>query len=624
MRKIYESNPKLNLFIILMIVSLLLGGCTTTGIHLFTVEFAGMVKENSNLSQPIQGVKIYANEKLVGETDAKGNYLVKVEVKKGMAKLTFQHPDYASASVEEVVDGRPVEAIQLPALALNPAAGEISGSVWRASNVAPLVKSAAVDHVSATPAPAVPGEYNVLTSKGAGWLKEQLMGAGQIIRELPGGFYTIRLNDKSQKAENSPVVKTLAASADVKIEPNHIARLQALSTARESFPTLWNMDLINAPVSWQYSTGKGVKVAILDTLYSTDHKDLQANILQSFDVYGDHTQNLQVAEHGMHVAGIIGAAINCYGVFGVAPEASLIPIRVFHYGETGLTAPVDAIVAGINIAIEQGVQVINMSFGMPSPDDILYEAIKRAYNAGIVIVAASGNYFENTLLYPAAYPEVIAVGAVGMDGNRVAYSNYGPGMELMAPGGSGEFGPDGEIFSTGWTGTYTWVRLNGTSMAAPHVSGVVALLMANGYTDPDYIRRVLRETAKDMEATGYDTGTGYGLVDAYAALNRFQNTYVFFGSVVDSSAQLRSKVTQVAINGNYTLANVLPGTGRVTGWVDVNRNLQIDGGDYLGESAELTVQAGGNTIIGIEVKVSVLPGDFSAINIGASVLSKQD
>src|SRR5690606_16247706 len=128
---------------------------------------------------------------------------------------------------------------------------------------------------------------------------------------------------------------------------------------------------------------------------------------------------------------------------------------------------------------------------------------------------------------------------------RAYFSDYDLGLEVVAPGEG--------IKSAYWTQTrgYYYEYMSGTSMAAPHVSGVVALLISHGITDPDYIRIYLRETARDLYEPGYDYFSGYGLVDAFALLNRFQNTYVFFGELDDNRVEIKSEVVEVNVDGSF-------------------------------------------------------------------------
>jgi serine protease len=354
-------------------------------------------------------------------------------------------------------------------------------------------------------------------------------------------------------------------------------------------------------------------------MYTSGHSDLVPHLLSPYDANNNDKPDLYLGAHGTHVAGIIGAVADQRGIIGAAPHVTLLPVRVFKWGESGReTATVDAIVRGIYYAMAQGAQVINMSFGMRDYDQTLHEAIKSAYAAGIVLVAASGNNGNGQVLYPAALPEVIAVGAVGPDGKRASYSQYGPQMELMAPGGNRQLGSNAEILSTYWdleTKRYTWDYQQGTSMAAPHVSAIAALLKSYGITDPDYIRLLLRDTARDMGTPGYDEETGYGLVDALMVMDRFQHTYVFFGNITSGHAQLKSIVAHVQTNGEYELSGARPGKGHVVGWIDINHNLVIDGGDYLGQSVELSIAGGTELFSGIQVNMKMVPGEFNAVDL---------
>ncbi|MCK4257397.1 MAG: S8 family serine peptidase [Halanaerobiales bacterium] len=609
--------------LILIIISLLLSGCTSSGLYIFTSWFAGEVRESSVLHQPIMGVKVLNTEgDLLGETDEHGLFLVKTSVDNGVAKLIFQHPNYEDSIIEQFVDGSKSQTVQLSPLELNPAGGLITGQVIREINLSESLpqnsfKSLQVNE-KALEEQIIEGEYNLITQKGEKWVQEKLSGKGRILYASDSGFYAIIL-DSDVDAERWVEELTLTGEVEY-IALNSMVQMmgQEYGDSDWEWADLWNMQMMDINLAWQHSTGSGVVVAVLDTLYTSLHPDLLPNLLPALDTTGNNKENELLNRHGLHVAGIIGALANRQGVVGIAPDVSILPIRVFNVLENSSIA---YIVEALDLAIENQVDVINMSFGTANDDFVLHEAIKRAYEAGIVLVGASGNYGYDSLLYPAAYPEVIAVGAVGPDGERAYYSQYGLGLELMAPGGNVRLGNEAQILSTGWereAEDYAYVYQQGTSMAAPHVSGIAALLVAYGINDPDYLRLVLRDTARDLGTQGYDLSTGYGLVDPYMALDRFQHTYVFFGSIEDGSAQLRSPVIQVAVNGEYNLSGVHTGTGRVIGWIDVNHNLIIDSGDYFGESEEFMVTSDVDMISEIDIQVKFIEGDFHAINIGVA------
>jgi subtilisin family serine protease len=191
---------------------------------------------------------------------------------------------------------------------------------------------------------------------------------------------------------------------------------------------------------------------------------------------------------------------------------------------------------GVYWAVDNGAEVMNASLGGSYSSNTMYNAVRYAYDNGVVIVASTGNDNSAFLSYPAAYDECIAVGAVDTNKNRAPYSNYGTGMELMAPGGNtsedenGDGYVDGvlqQTFSGGDPTNFAYWFWQGTSMAAPHVTGLIALILSgwsasgienSGTSRIDNIRDILHSTAEDLGAPGYDTVYGYGLIDAAAAL----------------------------------------------------------------------------------------------------------
>ena len=262
-------------------------------------------------------------------------------------------------------------------------------------------------------------------------------------------------------------------------------------------------------------TGKAVKVAIIDTGIDNNHPDL--NVKGGYNFVANNTNYDDDNGHGTHVAGIIAALDNGIGIVGVAPQAELYAVKVLNSSGSGYLSTV---AAGMEWAVTNHMQVINMSLGASSGSTTLQTACQDAWNAGIVTVAAAGNSGSgtNTVLYPAQYSSyVIAVAATDSSNTRASFSSTGAAVDLSAPGVS--------IYSTYMGGGYT--TLSGTSMASPHVAGVAALVIASGITDTngnglmDEVRAKLRSTATPLPP-GSTAGTrnnqyGYGLVDAYKA-----------------------------------------------------------------------------------------------------------
>lgn len=210
-------------------------------------------------------------------------------------------------------------------------------------------------------------------------------------------------------------------------------------------------------------SGTGVKVGIIDTGIDYTHEDLMINGGSTFVVGTD--DYMDDNGHGTHVAGTVSALNNTVGVIGVAPKVDLYAIKVLdRYGNGSYSD----VVAGIEWAVTNNLNIVNMSFGGNTGSRTLQRTVDNAYNAGVLLVAATGNNGfdkKGTITYSAKYDSVIAVGAVDQQNNRMSFSCVGRELELMAPGS--------EIKST-VPGGYS--IYNGTSMAAPHVSGVATLL----------------------------------------------------------------------------------------------------------------------------------------------------
>jgi len=216
----------------------------------------------------------------------------------------------------------------------------------------------------------------------------------------------------------------------------------------------WGVEYMNNLSPDSDNTGKGIKVAVIDTGIDVDHPDLIANIKGGYNATSKKKSYDDDNGHGTHVAGIIAAVDNDIGVIGVAPEVDLYAIKALDAYGDGF---VSDIVEGIEWCIENDIDIINMSIGMADDSVLLHEAVQDAYSAGVVMVAAAGNNYGGNCEYPAAYDEVVGVGAIDMNGITADFSAFYR-VDVWAPGT--------EIYSSYINSSYQ--VLNGTSMATPH------------------------------------------------------------------------------------------------------------------------------------------------------------
>ncbi len=290
------------------------------------------------------------------------------------------------------------------------------------------------------------------------------------------------------------------------IEPNNPVKLfDPLPQVQREIPDKqkWHYEMIKVPQAWKTTTGsKDVKIAVIDSGIDASHKDLKQNVDASLGknfTSDDATDTMDGLGHGTHVAGTIAANGN---LTGIMQKATVFPVRVFNdYGSSN----VYWIIKGIVFAADQGADVINMSF-RTRPSKGAEDACNYAVSKGAVPVAASGNDGRDGIRYPARYDSVIAVGSVDSNKSRSYFSNYGDGLELMAPGS--------DIIST--TPGNGEDKYSGTSMATPHVTGVVGLMLS---VKPDASLKEIREALTNTaEKIGDAKEYGHGLVNSEAAV----------------------------------------------------------------------------------------------------------
>ncbi len=305
--------------------------------------------------------------------------------------------------------------------------------------------------------------------------------------------------------------KVLRVDDDVEVFT--LAKSNVSAQAVQVLP--WGIDRVDAELVWPTGNNANpIKVAVIDTGISKDHPDLKNNIKGGVNTINSRKSWNDDNGHGSHVAGIIGAVNDAYGVVGVAPLVDLYAVKVLSASGSGYLSDV---IEGLQWSATNGMKVANMSLGTSSDIQSFHDAVIAARNAGVVLVAAAGNSGA-AVGFPAAYSEVIAVSATDSNNNLASFSSRGPEVDLAAPGVS--------IFST-YKGS-NYATLSGTSMASPHVAGSAALVLntsvgaydldADGLWDPVEVQNKLQGKSVDLGVAGFDNLFGWGLVNAWNAV----------------------------------------------------------------------------------------------------------
>lgn len=275
--------------------------------------------------------------------------------------------------------------------------------------------------------------------------------------------------------------------------------LNVIPNATSQIP--YGVQLIGSPLEWNETKGKGIKVAVLDT-GKPQHKDIK--IAGSYNATGC-ADDLDHHGHSTHCCGIVGANGS---IMGVAPEVELYAVKVLADDGAGSDL---TIADGIEWCIKNNIDVISMSLGGANPSEVAQNAVKKAYDAGIVLVAAAGNEYKNdatdTIGYPAKYNEVLAVAAIDKDMNHGWFSSSGQEIDVATAGVN--------VYSTWLNNQYA--ELNGTSMACPHMSGAIAILQAKAKIrygrklTPQEVFTLVQMYAEDIGMYGKDVEFGYGV-----------------------------------------------------------------------------------------------------------------
>lgn len=274
----------------------------------------------------------------------------------------------------------------------------------------------------------------------------------------------------------------------------------------------WALDSIPVEPLWTCATGAGVQVAVIDTGVSGSHPDFAGRISGGVSTLGGSAVPgagaTDVHGHGTHVAGIAAAgASDGVGIAGVAPGASIVPVKVLSDSGSGSSTDV---ALGITWAVDNGADVLNLSLSSSSQSAAMTTAVQYAVDNGVTVFAAAGNGgTSGSVRYPAADPNTIAVAATSSSGTVASFSSRGWWVDVAAPGQS--------ILSAIPGG---WGTKSGTSMASPYLAGLAAVtLSARGPLAPMAVRDALRSTATDAGASGFDYEYGYGIANPTAAFN---------------------------------------------------------------------------------------------------------
>jgi subtilisin family serine protease len=376
----------------------------------------------------------------------------------------------------------------------------------------------------------------------------------------------------------------------------------------QSFADLYGIKKVSGATAWDIVTGTGTLVAVVDTGIDYNHPDLAANVWVS-PVDGTHGYNfinntsdpLDDHGHGTHVSGTIAAVgNNNTGVIGLAWKTKIMGVKGLDVNGFGPTA---TLAQAIIWATDHGADVINMSWGGTGSDPQMDSALQYAYNLGVVLVAAAGNNnMDAESFSPANSPYVITVAAVDINDAKAGFSNFGQKIDVAAPGvdilslraaGTDMYGNGSHNVGS------LYMRADGTSMACPHVTAEVSLILSQHpeYSD-EQVRQVVRVSADDVGTPGVDIYTGYGRINAQRALA--------IGNALE--VKIKSPVSGILTNGPVSIVGTAKGPNFAsyileygsgaspTTWTTIQQSNTIVDNAQLGVFDPSTLTDGGYTV----------------------------
>jgi thermitase len=363
-----------------------------------------------------------------------------------------------------------------------------------------------------------------------------------LVQEGLNRIYKLKVDEK---ADLAPVIRAFRSSPYVEYaEPNYIAH--AFTIPNDPYwSSQWGLTKIEAPAAWDITTGSSsVIIAIVDSGIDLFHPDLSGKLVSGYDFVNDDSTPQDDYGHGTHVAGIAAAKTNNgTGVAGLSWNAEIMPVKVLNdYGSGNY----QDLVNGIIFAANHGADIINLSLGGSAYSSTLKDAVEYAHGLGCVVVAAAGNN-NSSVSYPARYPDVVAVAATDSNDQKAGFSNYGPEVDVAAPGVS--------IRSTYWWGSSTYGWLSGTSQASPHVAGLAALIWSvSPSLNNTQVESIIKQTADDLGAAGRDHDYGFGRINARRALQAAVPSLVIPPSMAfltDPDTALSPKILRIGNGAMY-------------------------------------------------------------------------
>jgi serine protease len=527
----------------------------------------------------------------------------------------------------------------------------------------------------------------LLASKPGASLDDDIARRGARVADaIPGGARLVAVDLPPSANAEQRARATIALAASFRASPRvrycelNLVRHASTTPNDTYYPLQWNYPLIHLPEAWDVTTGSdNVIIAVVDT-GQTNHPDLVNRQIQGFDFIsdaasagdgdgidpdptdvGDGEGPEPSSFHGTHVAGTIGAETNNgTGVAGVTWAGKIMHLRVLgkHGGNDFDIANAVRYAAGLpnnsNTTPPQRANIVNMSLGGTGSTQTMQDAVTDARNQGVVLFAAAGNENTSQPSFPAAYNGVISIAAVDINANRAPYSNFGPTIDLCAPGGNSaadldhDGHPDGVLSTLMDDSTNPFSPIyayyDGTSMATPHAAGVAALMLAvHPSLTPAEIESILVATATDLGAPGRDDLYGNGLINAFAAvlmasgvggpnhpLLSVGSTLLAFGAQTSDLSVSVSNIGNGMLDvtgadvstatGNWLSATTVPSTNPATNVGAVNVHVDRTGLADAVYSGSVTVHSsnGGDQTINVSM---VVQNVVSTMNIDIFVLA---